>query len=46
MSVLVVGSLAYDSVESPEGSIQDALGGSATYAGLACQFHLDRLNRS
>jgi len=45
MSVLVVGSLAYDSVDSPEGSIREALGGSATYAGLACQFHLDRLKR-
>ncbi|HJM54831.1 MAG TPA: PfkB family carbohydrate kinase, partial [Poseidonia sp.] len=29
----------------PEGSIREALGGSATYAGLACQFHLGRLNR-
>ena len=46
MSVLVVGSLAYDSVESPEGSVSEALGGSATYAGLACQFHLDRMQRS
>lgn len=45
MSVLLVGSLAYDSVDSPEGSIREALGGSATYAGLACQFHLDRLKR-
>ncbi|MDA8749172.1 PfkB family carbohydrate kinase [Candidatus Poseidonia alphae] len=46
MSVLIVGSLAYDSVESPEGSVREALGGSATYAGLACQFHLDRMQRS
>ncbi len=45
MSVLIVGSLAYDSVTSPEGSVERALGGSATYGGLACQFHLRRLNQ-
>ncbi len=38
MSVLIVGSVAYDSVESPEGSIDRALGGSATYGGLSCRF--------
>ncbi|MCH1541367.1 MAG: PfkB family carbohydrate kinase [Candidatus Poseidonia sp.] len=42
MPVLIVGSLAYDSVSSPAGSVEDALGGSATYGGLACQFHLQR----
>ena len=42
MSVLIVGSLAYDSVASPEGEIERALGGSATYGGLSCQFHLKR----
>ena len=31
MSVLVVGSVAYDSVKTPVGSRDDALGGSATY---------------
>lgn len=44
MTVLLVGSLAYDSVSSPAGSVDQALGGSATYGGLACQFHLHRLN--
>ena len=38
MSVLIVGSIAYDSVESPAGSVDKALGGSATYGGLSCRF--------
>ena len=38
MAVLIVGSIAYDSVRSPEGSIDRALGGSATYGGLSCRF--------
>ena len=37
MSVLIVGSIAYDSVESPAGSVDRALGGSATYGGLSCR---------
>ena len=44
MDVLIVGSLAYDSVVSPLGHVKDALGGSATYAGLACSFHAQRLS--
>ena len=44
MDVLIVGSIAYDSVASPIGNVQDALGGSATYAGLACSFHAKRLS--
>ena len=46
MGVLIVGSLAYDSVASPAGQIEDALGGSATYGGLSCQFHLRRMNQT
>lgn len=46
MSVLIVGSLAYDSVSSPAGQVDQALGGSATYGGLACQFHLKRLGQT
>ena len=38
MSVLIVGSIAYDSVASPVGSVERALGGSATYGGLSCRF--------
>ena len=36
MTVLVVGSVAYDSVETPAGHRKDALGGSATYFSVAC----------
>lgn len=36
MTVLVVGSVAYDSVQTPAGSRDDALGGSATYFSVAC----------
>lgn len=35
----MVGSIAYDSVESPEGKVENALGGSAIYGGIASQFH-------
>lgn len=44
MDVLIVCSIAYDSVVSPIGHVKDALGGSATYAGLACSFHAKRLS--
>jgi sugar/nucleoside kinase (ribokinase family) len=35
MSILVVGSVAYDSVKTASGSRQDALGGSATYFAIS-----------
>ena len=35
MSVLVVGSVAYDSVETPKGRVDNALGGSATFFSTA-----------
>lgn len=38
MSVLVVGSVALDSVETPFGSVTEVLGGSATYFSLAASF--------
>ena len=40
----MVGSIAYDSVESPEGKVEDALGGSAIYGGIASQFHAQKLD--
>lgn len=43
MDVLLVGSIAYDSVTSPAGQVERALGGSATYGGLASSFHAARL---
>ena len=36
MTVLVVGSVAYDSVETPAGRRDEALGGSATFFSIAC----------
>ena len=38
MSLLVVGSIAFDSVQTPFGVIQDALGGSATYFSYAASY--------
>ncbi len=38
MSVLVVGSVAYDSVETPFGKADNALGGSAVYFSAAASF--------
>src|SRR5260370_1440197 len=37
-SLLVVGSIAFDSIETPNGSVDDALGGSATYFAYAASF--------
>ncbi|HEV3120036.1 MAG TPA: PfkB family carbohydrate kinase [Gemmataceae bacterium] len=39
-SLLVVGSVAFDSIETPNGSVDDALGGSATYFSYAASFFL------
>jgi len=38
MSLLVVGSVAYDGVETPHGKVDRMLGGSATYISLAASF--------
>lgn len=38
MSVLVVGSVALDSIETPFGSVRDAVGGSATYISAAASY--------
>ena len=38
MSVLVVGSLALDSIETPFGSVKDAVGGSAVYVATAASY--------
>lgn len=39
MDVLIVGSLAYDSLETPVGSRENELGGSASYGGFSAAFH-------
>jgi sugar/nucleoside kinase (ribokinase family) len=38
MTLLAVGSVAYDSVETPFGKVDEALGGSATYFSLSASF--------
>jgi sugar/nucleoside kinase (ribokinase family) len=44
MSLVIVGSIALDSITTPNGSVTDALGGSAIYASLAarhfCKTHI------
>ena len=43
MSILVVGSLAYDTIEPPWGRMEDALGGSALYFSAAAS-HFSPVN--
>jgi len=38
MSIVVVGSVAYDGVETPYGKVDRMLGGAATYIGLSARF--------
>src|ERR1700704_1030434 len=38
MSVVVVGSVAYDGVETPHGKVERMLGGACTYLALAASF--------
>src|SRR5204863_4588624 len=38
MSIVVVGSVAYDGIKSPSGSVDRCLGGSATYFSLAASY--------
>ena len=41
MSLVVVGSIAFDSVKSPFGQIDEALGGSATYFSTSASYYTD-----
>jgi sugar/nucleoside kinase (ribokinase family) len=41
MGILVVGSVAFDSVKTPFGSQEDVLGGSATYFSIAASYFSD-----
>lgn len=44
MPLLVVGSIAYDTIKTPHGGVEDAVGGSAVYFSLAANlFHPVRL---
>lgn len=44
MSLLVVGSVAYDGIETPFGSVERILGGSATYISLASSYFANIIN--
>ena len=37
-NLLIVGSVAFDSIETPTGAVAKALGGSATFASIAASF--------
>jgi sugar/nucleoside kinase (ribokinase family) len=41
MSILVVGSVAFDNIASPSGRAEDILGGAATYFALAASYFAD-----
>ncbi len=41
MSILVVGSVAFDNIASPSGHVEDILGGAATYFALAASYFAD-----
>lgn len=41
MSILVVGSVAFDSITTPFGAVEDALGGSASYFSTSASFFTD-----
>lgn len=44
MSLLVVGSIAFDTIETPFGRSDDTLGGSSTYIALSASFFTDNTN--
>jgi len=44
MSLLVVGSVAYDGIETPFGSVDRILGGSATYISVTSSYFTDSVN--
>ena len=41
MSILAVGSVAFDTIATPAGKVENALGGSATYFSLAASYFTD-----
>ena len=41
MSVLVVGSVAFDDIATPSGRVENILGGAATYFSLAASYFTD-----
>src|SRR6478609_3555545 len=41
MSIVAVGSVAFDTIASPSGKVKDVLGGAATYFALAASYFAD-----
>jgi sugar/nucleoside kinase (ribokinase family) len=46
MYIVIVGSLAYDDLETEAGNVTNSLGGSGTFAGIAAAFHTSRKSDS
>ena len=44
MSILIVGTVAFDAIETPFGKIDKIVGGAATYIGLSASFFSNNLN--
>jgi len=44
MSLLVVGTVAFDAIQTPFGKIDRVIGGSATYACLSASYYHDKIN--
>ncbi len=44
MSLVVVGTMAFDAIETPFGKTDKILGGAATYAGLAASYFVKPVN--
>jgi len=44
MSLLVVGTVAFDAIETPFGKTDKIIGGAATYASLAASYFVDQIN--
>lgn len=44
MSLLVIGTVAFDSIETPFGSAKKILGGAATYISLAASYFTEKIN--
>ena len=45
MSILVVGTVAFDAIETPFGKTDKIVGGAATYIGLSSSFFTKKLKR-
>ena len=44
MSLLIVGTVAFDGIETPHGKVNKILGGSATYIGIASSYFNKKSN--